>query len=71
MDLIKKYLGEGKIDEILGRGQAHVLSGVTDKKGLQKELKKRKIRFTISSKGEIVVGDDDFDTVEDFYWSFM
>ena len=69
MDLIEKYLGEGeeeeKIDEVLGRGMAHVIK-VKDKKALIKMLKKRNIKYTKTGSGDIAVGDDDFDEVEEY-----
>jgi len=68
-NLIEKYLGEEKIDEIMGRGMAHVVK-VKDTKGFMAELKKRNIRFSKTKSGDIAVGDDDFDEVEEFYWKF-
>ena len=59
----EEYLN--KIDEVLGRGMAHVIK-VKDKKTLEDLLKSRKIRFTTSKTGDIVVGEDDFDEVEEY-----
>lgn len=75
MDLIDKYIGEDNsntldedtLDEVLGRGQGHVLSNVKGNniKKLEKLLKSNKINYTKDTKGTLVVGDDDFDEVEE------
>lgn len=72
MDLIRKYIGQEvdqeKVDEVLGKGYGHVLSKVkgADIKKLEGFLKKSKIPYTKDSKsGSLVVGDDDFDEVEE------
>ena len=64
LELIK----EEDVNEIHGRGQAHVLNKVKgkDKDKLKKFLKMKKIRFGEDNKGNITIGDDDFDDVEEF-----
>lgn len=62
-DLIEKYLGE-----VHGRGMGHVLDKVkgNDTKKLEQYLKSKKIRYSKDKSGNVVVGDDDFDEVEEF-----
>lgn len=58
MDLIEKYLGEA-----MGRGKFKVIQ-VKDTDKLEKILKSKKIKYTKTS-GKIMVGDDDYDDVEE------
>jgi len=58
MDLIEKYLGEA-----MGRGKFKVVQ-VKDANKLEKILKNKKIKYTKTS-GKIMVGDDDYDDVEE------
>jgi hypothetical protein len=66
MDLIEKYLGESEMNEINGRGRATPLRAVKQKdfKKVKDLLKKMKVPYE-EYQGQLIIGDDDFDEVEE------
>jgi hypothetical protein len=63
MTLIDKYLGESELDEAMGRGHMRPLVTRNAKK-LAALLKKKNITFAMV-KGQVHVGDDDWDDAEE------
>lgn len=58
-----EYIKENAVDEALGRGMMKAMPTRNPKK-LEKILKKHGIKYSLN-KGQIMVGDDDWDDVEE------